>query len=60
MEPLAKLRRELTQQLDDMKKFVTDGHPKDYADYCKAVGSISALNLALFMLDEAEKNLIEE
>jgi len=60
MDPLEKVKRELSAQRTDMVNYVASGGPVDYPAYCKAVGSIQTLDLALALLEEATKMDVEE
>ena len=60
MDPLEKLKRDLSMQRNDMSNFVTGGGPTDFSAYSKAVGSIQTLDMVLAMIEELENNRIED
>ncbi len=54
------LRSDLRQQRDDLSAFLCRGDPKDYAEYCKAVGAVQTLERVLLAITELEIKAIEE
>lgn len=60
IDPIHRLKKLCTEQMEDLKGHITMGGAPDYASYTKAVGAVHALGMVLDEIQEIEKLLDDE